>query len=132
MKPITQKITDLITVLILVGGCIALCGYSYKQYQLHKTAAFHQRSIDTVEAVSSGMKEYKVRHGEFPACSDFPAMVSPQSPLVKEGLVPPNLSLRDYWGNPYSGHSNQSSFALNYSGSPTDPYNFPPITLHSQ
>ena len=80
---------------------------------------------DDLKLVSEAFAEYRSRHGEYPVFQNFQAMVSNDSELIKDNLLPLGIRGLDQWGRPYSGSSTRLYFKLESLPDPSDPKNFP-------
>lgn len=110
--------------ILAVLGTIGFMGYKN-----HAAQARHLKAIDTIRTVASGLDQYylKPSRGHYPELATFQAMIEPNSPLVKESLIPANLSPNDPWGNPYEGSATRGTYTLKCGGDPDNQEDFPPI-----
>ncbi len=75
-----------------------------------KTVCVMERG--NIRTVAHGLEAYKAKHGVYPNLSNFPSMVSAESPLVTEDFIPLQLSTTDRWGRPFKGHSSPIGYRL--------------------
>ena len=120
---------SLLELLVAMTILAVLGTIGFTQFQKKTAQARHLKAIDTLRTVAAGLDQYylKPNRGHFPELATFQAMVEPNSPLVKESLIPANLSPNDPWGNPYEGSSSRGTYMLKCGGDPDNAEEFPPI-----
>jgi len=120
---------SLLELLVAMTILAVLGTIGFMQYKSHTAQARHLKAIDTLRTVAAGLDQYylKPNRGHYPELPTFQAMIEPNSPLVKENLIPANLSPTDPWGNPYEGSSTRGTYLLKSGGDPDNPEEFGPI-----
>ena len=78
------------------------CPYSDPE---HKTGTY-------LQIVADGLEQYKVKHGNYPEFTDFQSMVSSNSSLVRENLIPVGLPADKFSKHTIKAHSNQAGFII--------------------
>jgi hypothetical protein len=126
-KPKSSGYLFLILLVVLVAGSLAYFGRI--QYIQKSRAAVAYNSRQVMEKVVVGLKNYQILHGEYPVFDSYPRMVSAQSRLVIESLIPPGMPTTDQLGFPYLGYSKVDSYRLECLGDPKY-QGFYPHTIH--
>ena len=80
-----------------------------------------RKAQETLRMLSRGLDQHYLNHGQFPEFNSFDAMVSPNSILVKERLIPSGVPRTDPWGQNYEGRSTQTTYLLKCFGDPRSP-----------
>lgn len=125
-----QKGFSLLELLVAMTILAVLGSIGFVQLRKHSAQARHLKAADTLRTVSSALDQYylKPNRGYYPELASWQAMIEPNSPLVKESLLPTNLSATDPWGNPFEGSATKAGYTLKCGGDPSDLESFPPIT----
>jgi prepilin-type N-terminal cleavage/methylation domain-containing protein len=116
-------------VAMMIIAVLGTIGFS--QYRKYTTRANYIKAQKTVDIVARGLDAYFLNprnNGRYPELSSFEAMVEPNSPLVKQSLIPVNVPSKDPWGNSYIGTSGQGKYELKCDGAPNDQEDFPAFT----
>lgn len=120
---------SLLELLVAMTILAVLGTIGFMQFKNHTAQARHLKAMDTIRTVASGLDQYylKPNRGHFPELATFQAMIEPNSPLVKENLIPANVGPNDPWGNPYEGSATRGTYTLKCGGDPDNQEEFPPI-----
>lgn len=100
----------------------------FRQYTKYSARARHIKAQDTLRLVAEGLDQYYLKFGKYPDLSSYEAMVDQGSVLVKQNMIPTNLSPRDPWQQPYEGRSGKAHYELKCQGDPNNPDEFGPFT----
>ena len=103
-------------VAMMIIAVIATLGF--KKYAEFSAEARYIKAHDTVNIVGSALDQYYIKHGIYPDLASFEAMVEPNSVLVKENLIPVNVSPIDPWKQPFEGTSAKGNYVLKCAGDP--------------
>ncbi len=86
-------------VALMIIGVIATLGFGgYKKYSVK---AKWTQAADRVKIMSEGLDMYFIQKGKYPEGSTWEALISPDSPLVKGNMIPPNMPAKDPWDTPF-------------------------------
>lgn len=114
-------------VAMTILAIIATLGFT--QYRKHTAQASYLKAKDNLMVVGKGLDQYYLKHFRYPELGSFEALVEPNSPLVKEDLIPPNVPTKDPWGNPYEGSAKKNTYTLKCAGNPEAGEDYGPFTL---
>lgn len=127
-SPRRQQGFSLLELLIAMMIIAVIATLGVKQYAKYSAQARHLKASDNLKLVGEGLDQYYLKHGRYPDFSSFEAMIAPNSPLVKENLIAPNMPAKDPWDQSYQGQSTKSTYELKCEGDPTNPEDLGPIT----
>jgi general secretion pathway protein G len=113
-------------VAMMIIAVIATLGF--KKYAEFSAQARYLKAHDTVSIVSSSLDQYYIKHGRYPDFTSFEAMVEPNSVLVKENMIPVNVTSKDPWGQPFEGTSGKGNYVLKCAGDPNGSAERAPFT----
>ena len=119
---------SLLELLIAMMIIAVIATLGVKQYTKYSAKARHLKAADNLKIVSEGLDQYYLKHGKYPDFGSFDSMVEPNSPLVKENLMPSNMPPKDPWGQSYQGKSSKATYELKCDGDPTNPEELGPFT----
>jgi hypothetical protein len=77
-----------------------------------------------VSIVQAGLDHYYIKNGKYPDLASWETMVAPDSPLVKENLIPANMATKDPWDQPYEGTSGKGDYKVRCLGDPNSQEKF--------
>jgi general secretion pathway protein G len=115
-----QQGFSLLELLIAMMIIAVIATLGVKQYTKYSARARHLKAADNLKLVSEGLDQYYLKHGLYPDFGSFESMIEPNSPLVKESLIAPNMPAKDPWGQPFQGKSSKSTYELKCDGDPTN------------
>lgn len=118
MKKNGQSGFSLMELLVAMMIMAVLATIGIKKYQEFSANARYIKAHDTVKTVGEGLDQFFLKHGKYPDFTSFESMVEPNSVLVKENMIPVNVSNSDPWGNPFEGKSGKGSYELKCAGDP--------------
>lgn len=119
---------SLLELLIAMMIIAVIATLGVKQYTKYSARARHLKAADTLKIVGEGLDQYYLKHGSYPELGSYEAMIEPNSPLVKESLIAPNVAAKDPWGQSYQGKSSKATYELKCDGDPTNPEELGPFT----
>jgi general secretion pathway protein G len=129
MKPSRRQTGfSLLELLIAMMIIAVIATLGVKQYTKYSARARHLKAADNLKLVGEGLDQYYLKHGLYPDFGSFEAMIEPNSPLVKESLIAPNMAAKDPWGQSYQGKSTKATYELKCDGDPTNPEELGPFT----
>lgn len=129
MKPSRRQTGfSLLELLIAMMIIAVIATLGVKQYTKYSARARHLKAADNLKLVGEGLDQFYLKHGLYPDFGNFEAMVEPNSPLVKESLIAPNMAAKDPWGQSYQGKSTKATYELKCDGDPTNPEELGPFT----
>jgi general secretion pathway protein G len=129
MKPSRRQTGfSLLELLIAMMIIAVIATLGVKQYTKYSARARHLKAADNLKLVGEGLDQYYLKHGLYPDFGSFEAMIEPNSPLVKESLIAPNMAAKDPWGQSYQGKSTKATYELKCDGDPTNPEELGPVT----
>jgi general secretion pathway protein G len=111
-----------LAVAMMIIGVLATLGF--KGYQKFVVQANHRLAYDRLDKVSKALDLYYIRNGKYPELSNWEAMITPGSPLVKEDFLPPNMPAKDPWDQPYEGTSGKGEYKVRCLGDPANQEKF--------
>jgi hypothetical protein len=123
-------IAAIMGVLILLGGIWG--GFLFRSERYYADRARYFKSIDDLRVMSRSLEEYKAKYGAYPEMGSWEAMIAIESPLVAEGSLPKNMSQTDFFGRPFSGFSNRSSYRLGFQGPLSHRDDMPPVVIEAK
>jgi prepilin-type N-terminal cleavage/methylation domain-containing protein len=119
---------SLLELLIAMMIIAVIATLGVKQYTKYSARARHLKAADNLKIVSEGLDQYYLKHGKYPDFGSFESMIEPNSALVKESLIAPNMPAKDPWGQSYQGKSSKGTYELKCDGDPTNPEELGPFT----
>lgn len=119
---------SLLELLIAMMIIAVIATLGVKQYTKYSAKARHLKAADNLKLVGEGLDQYYLKHGKYPDFGSFEAMIEPNSLLVKENLIAPNMPPKDPWDQPYQGKSSKATYELKCDGDPTNPEELGPFT----
>lgn len=128
MKKHRQSGFSLMELLVAMMILAVLATIGIRKYSEFASNARYIKAHDQVKTVSEGLDTYFLKHGKFPDFTTFESMVEPNSPLVKENLIPVGVSPVDPWGNPYEAKSGKSTYEIKCAGDPGGSPDRPPFS----
>ncbi len=123
-----QRGFSLLELLIAMMIIAVIATLGVKQYSKYSARARHLKAADQLKLVGEGLDQYYLKHGRYPEYSSYDAMITAESPLVKENLIPPNMPSKDPWGQSYQGKSAAGKYELKCEGDPTNPDELGPFS----
>jgi prepilin-type N-terminal cleavage/methylation domain-containing protein len=105
-------------VAMMIIGVLATLGF--KGYQSFASDARYTKARDRVRIMSEGLDHYYIKHGRYPELGSWDAMIAPDSPLVKESLIAPNMDLKDPWEQSFEATSAKGDYTVRCIGDPTN------------
>jgi prepilin-type N-terminal cleavage/methylation domain-containing protein len=127
MKNKKQAGFSLMELLVAMMIMAVLATIGIKKYQEFSANARYIKANATVKTVSEGLDQYFLKHGKYPELTSFESMVEPNSPLVKENMLPVGVSSLDPWGVPFEGKSGKGTYELKCGGDPNGSPDRPPF-----
>jgi general secretion pathway protein G len=119
---------SLLELLIAMMIIAVIATLGVKQYTKYSARARHLKAADNLQIVAMGLDMYYLKHGKYPDFGSFESMIEPNSPLVKENMIAPNMSPKDPWGQPFQGKSSKATYELKCDGDPTNTEELGPFT----
>jgi general secretion pathway protein G len=129
MKNHRQLGFSLMELLVAMMIIAVLATIGIKKYNEFSANARYIKAHDTIRTVSDGLDAYFLKHGKYPDLTSFEAMVDPNSPLVKENMIPVGVVPIDPWGSPFEGKAGKATFELKCAGDPGGSADRPPFTV---
>ena len=129
MKNARQLGFSLMELLVAMMIIAVLATIGIKKYSEFSANARNIKAHDTIKTVSEGLDQYYLKHGKDADFTSFEAMVEPNSPLVKENMIPVGVSGQDPWSNPFEGKSGKGTYELKCAGDPNGSVDRPPFTM---
>jgi general secretion pathway protein G len=119
MKKHRQSGFSLMELLVAMMILAVLATIGVKKYQEFASNARYVKAHADMKTVAEGLDQYFLKHGKYPDLTSYESMVEPNSPLVKENLIPAGISPMDPWGDhPYEGTSGKGTYVLKCAGDP--------------
>jgi len=103
-------------VAMMIIAVIATLGF--KKFNDYSAKARFLKAQDTLKTVGEGLDQYFLKHGKYPDLTTYESMVEPNSVLVKENMLPPNMPAKDPWDQPYEAKSGKGNYELKFVGDP--------------
>jgi len=128
MKNPKQTGFSLMELLVAMMIIAVLATIGIKKFSEFSANARYIKAHATVKTVSEGLDQFFLKHGRYPDLTSFESMVEPNSPLVKENLIPVGVSALDPWDAPFEGKSGKGSYELKCAGDPNVSPDRPPFT----
>ncbi len=129
MKNNRQSGFSLMELLVAMMIIAVLATIGIKKYNEFSANARYIKAGDTLKTVGEGLDQYFLKHGKYPDFSSFESMVEPNSPLVKENMIPVGVVPTDAWGNPFEGKSGKGTYELKCGGDPNGSEDRPPFVV---
>ena len=124
-----QRGFSLMELLVAMMIIAVLATIGFRQFNEYSGKARYIKAKDTIDMVRMGLDSYHLNHGKYPDLSSFEAMVEPNSPMVKENLLPVGVVPVDPWGNPFEGKAGKQTYELKCGGDPNGSPARPPFTV---
>lgn len=118
MKNNRQSGFSLMELLVAMMIIAVLATIGIKKYNEFSANARYIKAGDTLKTVGEGLDQYFLKHGKYPDLTSYESMVEPNSPLVKENMIPVNVATTDPWGNPFEGKAGKGNYELKCAGDP--------------
>lgn len=128
MKNNRQSGFSLMELLVAMMIIAVISTLGIKKYQEFSANARYIKAHATVKTVGEGLDQYFLKHGKYPDLTSFESMVEPNSPLVKENMLPVGVSSVDPWGTPFEGKSGKGTYELKCAGDPNGSPDRPPFS----
>lgn len=128
MKKHRQSGFSLMELLVAMMILAVLATIGVKKYQEFASNARYVKAHADMKTVAEGLDQYFLKHGKYPDLTSYESMVEPNSPLVKENLIPAGVSPNDPWGNPFEGTAGKGTYVLKCAGDPNGSVDRQPFT----